>query len=97
MKIIALEQETPDVLPEQFQPYLEDEARYLWDLVQSGVVRETYFRSDRHTAVLILECRDVKDAEMVLSELPLVKQGLISFELLPLIPYSGYSRLFAHR
>jgi hypothetical protein len=29
----------------------------------------------------------------VLSGLPLVNAGLIAFELIPLVPYSGFSRL----
>jgi hypothetical protein len=95
MKIIALEHESPTATAEQFRLYLKDEATQLWNLVQSGVVRETYFRSDQHTAVLILECQDLDEAEHALSTLPLVRQGLISFELLPLQPYSGFERLFA--
>jgi hypothetical protein len=29
-----------------------------------------------------------------LGTLPLVKAGLISFELMPLVPYPGFARLF---
>ncbi|MBN1303012.1 MAG: hypothetical protein JXA13_01150 [Anaerolineales bacterium] len=36
MKIIAIEQEAAHVVSEHFQVYLEEEARCLWDLVQSG-------------------------------------------------------------
>ena len=66
MKIIALEHESPTATAEQFRLYLKDEATQLWNLVQSGVVRETYFRSDQHTAVLILECQDLDEAEHAL-------------------------------
>jgi hypothetical protein len=27
---------------------------------------------------------------------PLVQEGCIRFELVPLVPYDGYARLFAH-
>jgi hypothetical protein len=30
----------------------------------------------------------------VLGMLPLVQQGLITFEVIPLVPYPGFSRLF---
>ena len=43
----------------------------------------------------MLECRDVDEAKHKLSELPLVSAGLIDFDLIPLIPYPGFSRLFA--
>lgn len=45
--------------------------------------------------VLVLECESLQHAETVLSSLPLVQRRLISFELIPLEPYSGYSRLFS--
>ncbi|MBI5033666.1 MAG: superoxide dismutase [Chloroflexi bacterium] len=95
MKLIALETENPGVTAEQFAPYLKDEARAVWELEQQGLVREAYFRADQHTTVLVLECDSTSHAEQVLASLPLVKHGLISFEIIPLVPYSGFARLFA--
>jgi len=94
MKIIALEKESEVAQASDFKPHLYSEAQKLWELYQSGHVREVYFREDQKTAVLILECESVETAEQVLSQLPLVKEGLIQFELIPLIPYSGFERLF---
>ena len=95
MKILAMEKETPGVKPEQFAQYLKLEAKQVWELYQAGLIRELYFRRDRSEAVLILECTSTDDASKVLDKLPLVQSGLISFELIPLIPYPGFSRLFA--
>jgi hypothetical protein len=95
MKIIALEIETPGATAEQFEPHLEAEAARAWELYQAGVLRELYFRQDRAEAVLVLECADVASAEEILATLPLVEQGLITFDLIPLRPYPGFSRLFA--
>lgn len=94
MKILAIEKEKQGVSPGQFEPHLRHEAEKAWELHQSDVIREIYFRADRHEAVLVLECRDVTEAEGVLSSLPLVQEGLIEFELIPLRPYPGFSRLF---
>jgi hypothetical protein len=94
MKILAMEIETAGVKPEQFAPHLKVEAKRVWELVQSGIIRETYFRADRSEAVLMLECPDVNKAKQVLASLPLVKAGLITFEVIPLIPYPGFARLF---
>ena len=91
VKILAIEHEVPGSTDDAFQPHLKAEAR---ELVQAGTIRETYFDRDAHVAVLMLECDDVADASIVLDTLPLVRAGLITFELRPLIPYSGYSRLF---
>jgi muconolactone delta-isomerase len=95
MKILAIEKEVPDLTAEDFKPHLKAEAARVWELYQVGVFRELYFRQDRHEAILILECANVEDANEVLNTLPLVKEGLITFDIIPLGPYPGFSRLFA--
>ena len=94
MKILALEKEAPDTTPAQFKPHLKAEAARVWELYKSGALREIYFRGDRDEAVLILECADVEEAKNLLATLPLVKAGLIAFEVIPLVPYPGFERLF---
>jgi hypothetical protein len=94
MKILALEHELPDVTAGGFQEHAKDEAQKVWQLVQAGVIRETYFRADRSEAVLVLECQTVEDARDVLSRLPFVQNKLITFELIPLKAYPGFERLF---
>jgi len=95
LKLLALERELPGATAEQFQPLLKDEARRVWELQQSGQLREIYFNADRHTAVLVLECDSIEEARRLLDTLPLVLAGLITFELIPLAPYDGFNRLFA--
>jgi muconolactone delta-isomerase len=96
MKILALEKEILGITDDQFTPsLLKKEARQAWELHQAGIIRDLYFRSDRNEAVLILECKDVEEAQSVLATLPLVKAGLIAFEIIPLIPYKGFARLFS--
>lgn len=100
MRILALEQdaepraETAGHQRDAFARLARDEAARLWELVQEGIVRETYFRDERSAAVLVLECRDVNDAEMILATLPFVRAGLIRFETIGLRPYPGFARLF---
>jgi muconolactone delta-isomerase len=94
MKFIALEIEKTNATAADFEPHLKNEARHAWELQQLGIIREIYFRADQHTAVLILECESLPHAQELLSSFPLVQQGLIHFDIIPLIPYSGFSRLF---
>ncbi len=94
MKILALEHEAPGLSGEDFQPYLKDEAAYTWKLHLAGVIRELYFHADQHTAVLVLECTGVEEASQVLARLPLVQAKLITFEIIPLVAYPGFARLF---
>lgn len=94
MKILAIEREVPGVEEGEFVPFLKQEAARVWELYQAGVIRELYFRQDQTSAVLILECEDLKDADSALNSLPLVIEGLIAFDIIPLRAYPGFSRLF---
>jgi len=95
MKLLALEKKRPGATAEKFQPLLKDEARRAWELQQSGELREIYFHAEEHTAVLVLECTNVIEVRRLLATLPLVQAGLIDFDIIPLIPYDGFARLFA--
>lgn len=95
MKILAIEKELPGIKADDFKPHLKTEASEAWELYQSGIIREMYFRQDQAIAVLILECTDTREAQEVLNTLPLVKERLITFDIIPLIPYPGFSRLFS--
>jgi muconolactone delta-isomerase len=94
MKILAIEQELPGTTAADFRPHLKAEAIRAWELVQTGIFREMYFHAEKHSAVIIMESEDVDAAWAVLNTLPLVKAGLITFEVIPLAPYSGFARLF---
>jgi muconolactone delta-isomerase len=97
MKIIAIEHNPPGIIAAgQFNELLlKNEAHRAWDLYQAGVIRELYFRADQHAAVLVLECDSLGEAQAVLNTLPLVQEKLIEFELIPLIAYPGFARLFS--
>jgi len=73
---------------------LREEALRAWELYQSGLIRELYFRGDRDEAVLLLECRDETEARALLDTLPLVRDGHVAFDLIPLRSYPGFARLF---
>ncbi|MBN1537845.1 MAG: hypothetical protein JW908_13995 [Anaerolineales bacterium] len=94
MKFIAIEKELPDVKTNTFTDELKiSEASRILELFQSGELREIYFRQDRPEAVLIFECNTVSECKALLSSLPMVKNKLIDFDLIPLIPYPGFLRL----
>ena len=95
VQVLALEQSLPGVLEDAFtSALLRAEAEHLWQLHQSGVVRQMFFRADRHEAVLLLEVAGSEAAKAALGELPLVRAGLIDFEIVPLRAYPGFARLF---
>lgn len=94
MKFLLLEREADNLTAQHFIPYLDEEARHVWNLVQEGVVRETYFNAEQHTAVLVVECESKEKVELLITAFPMVQAGLIRFEVIPLKPYDGYARLF---
>ena len=92
MKILAIETELKKLRSNSDKEILKAEARAVLDLQQKDILREIYF-DENHCAVLILECINKTEAENILSGLPLVKGGFISFEIKELYPYTGFSRL----
>ena len=94
MRILALEVEKQEVSADDIKPLLREEARKVWILYQDEFIREIFFRADKTSAILMLECSDIEEAKQKLAKLPLVSANLIDFELIPLVPYRGFSRLF---
>jgi len=94
VKILAIEHELSNSSADQFKEYARAEALKVWELQQSSVIREIYFRADRDEAVLVLECESISEAQEILGTLPFVGSNLISFEIIPLKAYPGLARLF---
>jgi hypothetical protein len=98
MKILALDKIMPGVQPQKdIYPHMHEEMVVAWDLHKSGVIREMYFRQDRPGAVLVLECANATEAREVVNKLPLVKKGLVDFDLIPLGFFAPLEALFAHK
>jgi hypothetical protein len=93
MKFLAREQDVPGFAPEAYAPFLKDEAKMVLRLYEKGIIREIYFASPSHEAVIILECPTIDTARESLSQLPLVRSGLIAFQIEELVAYNGFSRL----
>jgi muconolactone delta-isomerase len=96
MKFLALEVESHPVnWSEVSADLMKAEARQAYDLQQAGYIREIHFRVDNHRAIIEWECDSVDQAKTLTATLPLVAAGLIHFEIVQLIPYPGFKRLFA--
>jgi tRNA A-37 threonylcarbamoyl transferase component Bud32 len=93
MKFLALEKEVEGVNWDLQKHILEKEAKHVYNLYEQGIIREIYF-SESKNAVIILECVNITEAKNVLQSLPLVGNKLIEFDVMELLPYTGYSRLF---
>ncbi|NVO09417.1 MAG: superoxide dismutase [Bacteroidales bacterium] len=92
MKYLAIEIENDGAKNEPFTPHLKNESLKVLEYYEKGVIREIYF-DQFHCAILVLECNSINEAENIINTLPLVKNGLIHFEIRELLPYTGFSRL----
>jgi len=97
MKILAIEKEISGNSNNDYLPHMKTEALRVWELYESEVIREIYFDKIMHNAVIIMECKDIEEARANLETLPLVKEGLITFDYFALEPYTGFSRLFEQK
>lgn len=92
MKILAIEKDLKTIDWEKESQVLIEEARFAYQLLLSGFIREIYFNQKKN-AVLVLECADTTEARQQLSKLPLFRNGIIDFDLMELQPYTGFTRL----
>ena len=92
MKLLAIENEVSSVNWDEENEVLINESYQVYHLFQEGIIRDIYF-TENENAVIILECTSKAEAANVLATLPLVKAGLISFEIMELRPYTGFDRI----
>ena len=93
MKILAIEKEIEGKNWNNINMIFKQEAGHVYMLQKQNILREIYFNEDK-CAVLVLECKDKTEAEVILSKFPLVEQNYIRFEINQLLPYTGLERLF---
>src|ERR671938_666846 len=81
---------------EDIQPHISAEARNAWRLYKGGQLREYYLRADDEPGVLFaFECEDVAQAGTLVNTFPMVKAGVIDFDLIPVGPLLSLDALFA--
>ncbi len=82
----------------QLGPHMKPEAAKAWEMVTAGVIRSLHYIPGDHGpvgAVLLLEVATRSEADAYLKQLPLVEHGLVSVEVIPLAPFTGFASLFA--
>ncbi len=95
MQILALSRRLSGTTPEQIAAHAAAEARAAWQLHLAGVLRSANMCPERPGSMLVLECASLEAAREHLRSLPMVRDGLIDFDLSRLLPYTGWQALFA--
>ncbi len=91
MMFLVLMSDSPHSTSEDFAPLAESEKKQVYELKNEGVITEIYFRSDRDDVVLIMNCESTEEVEDKLCSLPMVKAGLLEYEIIGLRDYPSFS------
>lgn len=84
MKILVIDKILPTATEENIRGVVIRDAMHTWVLYTKDVVREIYFRKDRPGVVMVLECPSVEEAKTLLKTFPMVKAGVVDFDIIPL-------------
>jgi hypothetical protein len=95
MQYLAILRVKPVTTREQLGSLAKPEAAAAWEMVCSGALRSIHFIEGPAGAILFFEAADRAEAAALVARLPMVEHGLLSTELLPLVPFTGFAALFA--
>jgi len=85
------------VTREDVMAVMPDEIRQTVQLYLNGKIREWYSRGDGRGAVLLLDTRDVAEAQTIMEGLPLAKQDIMHHEYIAVGPLLPLGLLMANR
>jgi hypothetical protein len=95
MKFIAIIDVVPGAPLERLRAELSNELKESWKLYAAGTLREAYATDAPTRVVFVLEAADAASAATDLGNLPLIRAGLLAYELIELRPFANWSLLFA--
>ena len=86
MQILAIDKPKEGITEELLTPHLPQELAQTVGLYLEEKIRTFYFRKDRPGVIFLLECDSITEAREMLDKLPLVQEGLLDFDLIPIGP-----------
>ena len=92
MKIFVVATRNQEKPAEDFAPLMDPEADFALKLYKEGFIREIYSRTDGKGALVVVEADNEEEAANKLSDLPLAKAGLLSFDIYGTTAYRGIIR-----
>ncbi|GAB2874921.1 hypothetical protein GCM10027093_07980 [Paraburkholderia jirisanensis] len=85
MKVFAIASAKPTLTPEKIQQHMSNEVPATLKLYLDGKVEQFWFR-DKGGPIFLMNVESVEQAKATLDALPLVADGLMSYEFLPVGP-----------
>jgi hypothetical protein len=93
MQILAIDKISEGVTAAVLEPHLPQELAATVQLYLQEKIRTFFFRKDRAGVVFIMECESVQEAKEILAGLPMVREKLLEFDLIPIGPLMPLGRL----
>lgn len=100
MQVLALLRILPTTRPDQLAPLIKPEAKHVWAMHLTGTLRSIHFLQAPAASFpmgvsMLMEVDSTEQVGALINTLPMVAQGLVSTEILPLAPFTSYAALFA--
>ena len=96
MKVFAIASAQPTLTPEKIQQHMPNEVPATLKLYLEGKVEQFWFR-EKAGPIFLMNVESVEQARTTLDALPLVADGLMSYELLPVGPLAPLGMLIANK
>lgn len=95
MQILVILKVSAGVSLEQVNSLVKPEAAAVWQHYVNDQIRSIHYRDDQPGVVILLEMSDSNAATELVKTFPMVQQGVLEFEIIPLKPFSAFEQLFA--
>jgi hypothetical protein len=94
MQVLVIARVKSGTAMETVLPFISPEAVQAWEFYSQEQIRQMFYIADMSGAVMFWEGESVESVTQQVQKLPMVKEGILSCEVLPLKPYTGYESLF---
>lgn len=73
---------------------IRTEAVAAWKLYASDIVRTIHYKADLSGAVMMMEAETEEEIKNAINTLPMIQDGVLEAEIIPLKPYTAFGKLF---
>lgn len=94
MQVLVIARIKSGIPTERVLPFVSAEAAQAWEFYAADRIRQMYYIADMSGAVMLWEGESVESVTTEVQKLPMVKEGILACEFLPLTAYTGYASLF---
>ncbi|AFY96483.1 hypothetical protein [Chamaesiphon minutus] len=97
MQVLVIARVKAGISIDRVLPLVSAEAAQVWEFCTVEQIRQMYYIADMSGAVMLWEGESVESVTQETQKLPMVKEGILTCEVLPLKSYTGYASLFVKK